>query len=163
FTMVNSGAPFTLVCSLVYPSGAGQTSSYTAAAGVPASQTATIAGTVKPNDVLVTTVNGTALTYTAAATDTDPTSLAKSNATMINASTVTDPVTTLPMNGVVAAASSGGVITLTAKDPTTSFTLTCQRTVGTETYTAAGPFPASQTATVANTFAAGRVLTTTVN
>ena len=32
-----------------------------------------------------------------------------------------------------------------------------------ETYVAAGPFPASQTATIAGTIAAGAVLTTTVN
>jgi GH18 family chitinase len=155
---VNSGAPFSLACARS-PGAA-----YLVTAAAAPKHTATISGVVHTGDILVTTINGAALSYSAGAGDTDAASLAGSIATMINASTVTDPVTnTLPLNSVVSASSSGGVITLAAQAPTTSFTLACHVSAGGETYAAAGPFPASQTLDVSGPMAAGRVLITTIN
>src|SRR5204863_7042551 len=63
----------------------------------------------------------------------------------------------------ISASAEGAIVTVVAKDPTTPFTLACSVTHGAETYTAAGPLPASQLATVGGTFAANRVLITTMN
>jgi hypothetical protein len=95
---VNSGAPFTLVCSMA-PGAA-----YAVTAATAPTHTATVGGTVHAGDVLVTTINGAAVSYTAGAGDTNPASLAQNIAAAINASTVVDPVNgTLPLSGIVAA------------------------------------------------------------
>ncbi len=52
---------------------------------MPASQTATIAGTVAAGDTLVTTINSVPVSYTATAADTDAAALAASIAAAINA------------------------------------------------------------------------------
>jgi hypothetical protein len=156
----NSGAPFALACSYA-PSDAG---SYDAGPFSPPRWTATIGGTAaQAGDTLITTINGVALPYAATASDANITILASSIAAMINTSTVTDPASTLPMNNLVAASAAARVITLTARDPTTPFTLACSVSHGAETYTPSGPLPASQSATVGGTFAANRVLLTTIN
>ena len=61
------------------------------------------------------------------------------------------------------ATSAASVITITAADPAAPFTLACSVTAGAETYTAAGPFPETATATVSGTIPAGAMLTTTIN
>jgi hypothetical protein len=158
--VINFGAPFTLACSLS-PAVAG---SYDADSFSPPRWTATIGGTgVQAGDTLITTINSVKLPFTAAAGDASPTVLASSIAAMINASTVTEPTSMLPMNNFLSASAEGGIVTLTAKDPTIPFTLACSVAHGAETYIASGPLPASQLATVGGTFAANRLLITTIN
>jgi hypothetical protein len=158
-TAANAGAPFTLACSLT-PANAG---SYTATPPVPAAQTATITGTVQQGDTLVTTINGVAITYTAGPADADTTSLAASIAAAISADVQLDPATQLPISSIVQAVSAGNIITITPTDPAMMFTLACSVSTGAETYTAAGPFPETATATVSGTIPVGAVLTTTIN
>ena len=55
------------------------------------------------------------------------------------------------------------MITISSADPAAPFTLACSVTAGAETYTAAGPFAETATATVSGTIPAGAMLTTTVN
>jgi len=154
-----AGAPFTLACSLT-PANAG---SYAAAPPVPAAWTATIGGPVAPGDTLVTTINSVPVPYTATAADTDAATLAASIAATISAAVQPDPATQLPLGSEVQATSAGAVITITPADPAAPFTLACSVTAGTETYTAAGPFAETATATVSGTIPAGAMLTTTVN
>jgi len=154
-----AGAPFTLACSLT-PANAG---TYTAGPPSPAAQTATIGGAVAPGDTLVTTINSVAISYSAKATDTSVGALAASIAATISAAVQPDPDTQLPIGSLVQASSSGGVITITATDPATAFTLACSVTTGAETYVAAGPFAEKATATVTGTIPAGAMVTTTVN
>ena len=156
-TTADAGAPFALSCSLT-PAGAG---TYTAATPSPASCTATIGGTLATGDVLVTTVNSLAVSYTAASAD--PATVAAGVAAAINAAVTSDPVSQLPLNEEVQAASSGDVITVTAIEPATPVTLSCSASGGPVTYTAAGPLPEMATATVAGVIPAGTILTTTVN
>ncbi len=157
FTAVNSGAPFSLECWLA-PGNAG---TYVVTSTVPSHSTATIAGTVAPGDILVTTINGTAVTYTAGPGDTSAAALAASIATAVGSAT--DATTGLPLSGEFQATSTGDVITISAVDPSTPLTLGCSVTSGSETYTQAGPFPETATAPVAGTIPAGTVFTTTVN
>lgn len=155
----NAGAPFTLTCTLT-PAGTG---TYSAGPLAPAARTATIGGAIQTSDTLVTTINGVAIPYSAGAADTSATALATSIAAAINGAAQPDPTTQLPISSLVHATSNAGVVTISARDPATPFTLACSVTKGAETYVAAGPFPASQTLTVAGTLPAGTILTTTVN
>ena len=155
----DAGAPFTLGCSLT-PANAG---TYTAAPPAPAAQTATISGTVAPGDTLVTTINSVGISYSAKATDTSIGALAASIAATISAAVQPDPATQLPLGSLVQASSARGVITITATDPATPFTLACSVSAGSETYVAAGPFAEKATATVTGRIPAGAMLTTTVN
>jgi hypothetical protein len=157
---VNSGAPLSLVCSY---NGSASTGAYTAGAPSPAYQTATVGGAIAAGDQLTTSINGIAIVYTALATDTSPAILAASITTAINATTTPDPTSGMALNSILHASTSGTVITITASDPATPLTITCGVTKGSESYTHAGPFPTSQTATVTGAFAAGVTLTTTVN
>ena len=156
---VGAGAPFALGCSLT-PANTG---AYTAGPPTPAAWTATISGAVAPGDTLVTSINSVAIPYTAAAADTGVAQLAAGVAATIGAAVQPDPTTGLPLGSLVAATSAGGVITITATDPSTPFTLACSVTAGAETYVAAGPFAETATATVTGTIPAGAMLTTTVN
>jgi Neuraminidase-like domain/Putative peptidoglycan binding domain/Salmonella virulence plasmid 28.1kDa A protein len=156
---VNSGAPLSLECSLTQ----GGTGAYTAAAQVPAYQTATVGGTVASGDVLTTTVNGLAIPFTVT-TQTTAAAVAAAIVTTINGITTPDPTSGMPINSILHAtsASNGVAITITASDPATALTLTCSATGG-MTYTQSGPVPTSQAATVSGAFAAGGILTTTIN
>ena len=158
-TTANAGPPFTLDCSLT-PANAG---TYTAAPPVPPSWTATVTGAVAAGDVLVTTVNAVPVSYPATAADTSATALAASVAAALGAAVQPDPATGLPLGTEIKATSAGGVITITSADPAALVTLACSVTTGAETYTAAGPFPQTATATVAGPIPAGTMLTTTVN
>ncbi len=158
FIAADAGAPFTLACSLD-PANAG---TYSAAAPVPASCTATITGTVTPGDILVTTINSVPVSYTAVAADTDLPTLAAHIATAINVSVTVDQATSLPLSGEVQASSSGNVITITAIDPATPVSISCSAPAA-DGYSTAGPFPERATASVSGTMAAGTTLTTTVN
>jgi hypothetical protein len=156
-TTINSGAPFDLECSFSTNAAVG----YGPGPYSPPKWTATIGGaSVNQGDTLVTTINNVDLPYTATATDTDTSTLARSIAANINASTVTDPVSLLPMNGVVSASAQGTIITLTPTDPTTPLTVAC---AGAESYTANGPLPASQSVFISAGFGANRELITTIN
>jgi peptidoglycan hydrolase-like protein with peptidoglycan-binding domain len=155
---INSGAPLALACSITEGTTGG---SYVAGSLVPAFQTATVGGTVANGDVLTTTINSLNISFTVAG-QTTAAAVAAAIVTAINGTTAPDPVSGMPVNAWLSATSSGGVITLAAKDPATSFTLSCTATGG-MTYAAAGPFATSDTATVASGFPVGTVLTTTIN
>jgi Neuraminidase-like domain/FHA domain/Salmonella virulence plasmid 28.1kDa A protein len=158
FDVAGAGAPFTLTCALT-PANAG---SYTATPPVPTSSTATIAGAAATGDVLVTTINSVAVSYTATAADTDTTVLAANIAATINAATGVDPVTQVPLSGEVQATSAGAVVTVTAIDPATLVTLSCSAPAA-DQYVAVGPLPEAATATISGVIPAGTTLTTTVN
>jgi hypothetical protein len=155
---INSGAPFALQCSFIQ----GATGSYIAAAQNPAHQTATVGGTVAAGDVLTTTLNGLSILCTVT-TENSPSAVAASIVAVINGTATPDPVSGLPMNRVLHASSNSATVTIAANDPSISFTLTCAATAAAITYTPGAPVAASQTATVAGTFAPGAVLTTTLN
>ena len=122
FTAADAGGPFELACSL-QPAGAG---TYTAASPVPAACTATIGGTLAAGDVLVTTVNSVAVSFTTVSADLA--AAAAGVAAAVNAAVTADPASQLPLNEEVQATSSGGVVTVTAIDPATPVTLTCSAT-----------------------------------
>jgi ABC toxin N-terminal region/Neuraminidase-like domain/Putative peptidoglycan binding domain len=155
---INSGAPLSLSCSITEgTTGA----SYTVGTQTSAFQTATVGGTVASGDVLTTTINGLNIPFTVAGQAT-PAAVAAAIATTINGTAADDPVSGVPINTILSATGSGGAVTIAANDPATTFTLSCSAT-GAMSYAAAGPFATSQTATVASNFAAGAVLTTTIN
>ena len=159
----NDGAPFTLACSYT-PTG-----TYEVEPPVPAAWKATIEGPVTAGDTLITTINGVAIPYSARPTDTNSTALAASIVSTINTAvlqtpiTTQDPTVTLPLSYIVQASSDGNTISFTAVDPTTPFELACQTNVGSESYTASGPFAESQQLVVQGTFAPNTILNTTIN
>jgi hypothetical protein len=155
----NAGAPFTLLCSIVSANSA----TYNLGAPVAAGYTATVNGTIAVGDVVTITINDVPFTYTTTAADTTTTLLAARIASAINTSVQQDPTTNLPFGSLVHATSNANVVTVNPVDPATAFTLTIAVTSGAETVAMAGPIPASQTATIAGSFPAGAVLTTTIN
>ena len=118
-------------------------------------QTATIGGTPTAGDVLTTTINGTAIAYQVLGTDTTLATLAGSVAAAINAATVHDPVSALPINQVVTASvlpasqapGGGAVIAIAGLNPSGAngvFTLAATVPAGaSETYTAGSRVPAA--------------------
>ena len=108
-------------------------------------QTASVGGTITVSDVLTTTINGIAIAYTVVGADLTLPILAEHVAAAINATTLSDPVTSLPLNQVVFASSSGNNITIATFNPngvSSGFSLTYSTTAGaTETYTAGGGTP----------------------
>ena len=159
-TAANAGAPFSLTCGLTPATTGG----YAAAPPVPAACQATItATTVAPGDTLITTVNEAAVTYVAGPGDTDAPSLAAHIAATVSADVQVDPLTGLPVSGIVQATSSGNVITFTPVDPASAFTLACSVGTGTETYTQGSLTPETATATITAPIPAGATLTTTIN
>ena len=156
----NAGAPFSLTCGLT-PAATG---GYAAAPPVPAAWQATVtATTIAPGDTLITTVNQATVTYAAGPGDTDAPSLAAHIAATVSADVQADPLTGLPVSGIVQATSSGNVITFTAVDPASAFTLVCSTGTGTETYTAGSLSPETATSTITAPIPAGATLTTTIN
>ena len=152
-------AGFTLECS-VSPQA---TESYTAAAGTPVSQSATITGPVTAGDTLTTTIDLVPISYTVVPGDADVT-IAAGIAAAINAATAADPYSGLPLNGLVVASNSGAVVTFVAADAGAPFTLTCSLTpANAGTYTATPSEPASSTATITGPVAQGDMLVTTIN
>jgi hypothetical protein len=156
---VNSGAPLALSCS--YDSSA-SVGSYTTGPLTPAFQTATVGGTITVGNQLTTTINGLPIPYTVTAADTSLAALAANIRATIDGTTAPDPVSGMALNSILHASNSGAVITIAANDPATPLAITCAA-AGSESYTQAGPFPTSQTATVTGNFAAGVILTTTIN
>lgn len=154
----NAGAPFTLTCAITLASAG----TYVAGPPIAASYTATVGGTIKSGDTMTTSINGTAIAYKVAAGDTTTAALAASLAKAIGGATALDPATSLPIGSLVKAKAANNVITITATDPATSFTMSTSAS-GSETYTTSGPTPASETATVGGAIPAGSLLTTTVN
>ncbi len=149
----SASAPFTLECSLE--------PSYEAAVSSPVWQTATITGVPTTGDVLVTTINGVTILYPVAATDTTAARIAGNVVLAINGTATVEPVTGQPLNEVILASNAGGVITVQAASPLTSFTMDCSLTAG--SYTAGQQSPALQTATITGLPITGSVLVTTIN
>ena len=123
-TPADPAAPFTLACAVT--AGAG---TYVAAGPFAETAAATVSGTIPAGATLTTTVNGLPLAYLAAPGDT-PVTIAAAIAAAVNAATIADPVTGLPLNAAVTASAAGGVITLTATSSTTPFTLTADLAAG---------------------------------
>jgi peptidoglycan hydrolase-like protein with peptidoglycan-binding domain len=155
----NAGAPFMLTCGYT-PASAG---SYAVGASVAAGYKATVTGGVAAGDTLVTTINSVPVSYTAVAADNTTAKLAASIANAISTAVQLDPSTELPIGSLVQAMSAGTVIAINPIDPATAFSVSGAVSAGAETYTVAGAFAASQTATLTGTFPAGAVLTTTIN
>ena len=151
---------FTLACSAA-GSGAG---SYTAAVTSPLLQTATVGGAPAVKDTLTTTINGVPVTYPVRDGDT-ATTIASGIAALVNATTLQDPFSGLPLNGVVVASSAASVVTIIAANAGAPFSLTCGLTTATAGgYTAAPPVPANCRATItAATVTPGDTLITTIN
>jgi Neuraminidase-like domain len=105
-------------------------------------QTATLSGTPAAGAVLTTTINGTAIAYTASAADTTPAILAGNVAAAINASSASG----LPINGLVSAAViSGATIGISGTQALAAnsvFSLACSSSVAGVTYTAGNQLPA---------------------
>ncbi len=111
--------------------------------------TATIGGTVTAGDTLTLTINGIAIGYTVAATDTSLAVLAASIAAAVGAATQADPVSSLPLNQVASATADGAVLTVAGLNPSGQYgylTVACAVSAGaTETFTAGTQLPASGT------------------
>jgi hypothetical protein len=150
---------FSLTCAV----SAAASETYTAAAASPLAQDATVAGSVTAGDTLTTTIDGVAIDYTVAATDT-PATIAAGIATMINNTTAPDPYAGLPLSGLVVASSAAAVVTVATANAGAPFTLACSFTPDNAgTYSAGPPVPASQTATITGAVAPGDTLVTTIN
>ncbi len=98
------------------------TETYISTGPTPETHTATVTGSIPAGAVLTTTINGLALYYTVVSGDTAST-IAANVAKAIQTSTQPDPVSNLPLPSVMTAVAAGDVITVTANNPTTSFTL----------------------------------------
>ena len=105
------------------------TEQFAVAGPSPASQTAVVTGTFPAGAVLTTTINGADLFETVVPGDTAA-ALATKIANAINAATLSDPTTGLPLDTLVSASASGGTITLTATSLTTAFTLAAAASQG---------------------------------
>ncbi|HEY6315370.1 MAG TPA: neuraminidase-like domain-containing protein [Streptosporangiaceae bacterium] len=151
---------FTLACQ-----SSDASLSYTAATQSPITQTATLAGTVTAGAMLKTIINTVTIPYTAAATDTDLATLAASIAGAINATTVLDPYSGLPLNDLVAASSAGAVVTIIAANAGAPFTLQCSLdSANAGTYTATPNNPSPYVGTILQGVpTAGDTLTTTIS
>jgi len=137
---------------------------YTTGAPVPASQTATVAGTVTVGDILTTTINTVAIPYTVVASDTTVAILAAHIASAINATVTADPASGRPLNQAVVATSAAGVITVTGSFFGPGLTMACLLSAGaSETYAPGPQTNASQTATLTGVLAANDVVVTTIN
>jgi hypothetical protein len=152
---------FTLACTAA-GSGSG---TYTPAATSPLLQTATVAGTPAAGDMLTTTINKLPVAYTVRAGDT-PATIAAGIAALVNATTLQDPFSGSPLNGVVVASSAASVVTIIAANAGAPFSLTCGLTAATTGgYAAAPPVPANCQATITATTVASGVdtLITAIN
>jgi hypothetical protein len=159
-SVITIKAGFTLACSAT-GSGLG---AYTPAVASPLLQTATVAGAPAAGDTLTTTINGVPVAYTVQAGDT-PATIAAGIAALVNATTLQDPFSGFPLNGLVVASTAASVITIIAANAGAPFSLTCGlTTAATDGYAAAPPVPAACQATItATTVAPGDTLITTVN
>src|ERR1022692_3088098 len=156
---VTMRAGFSLACAV----SAGASETYTGADGSPLAQDATVAGGVTAGDTLTTTIDGIAIDYTVAATDT-PATIAAGIATMINNTTAPDPYSGLPLNSLVVASSAAAVVTVVTANAGAPFTLACSFTPGNAgTYSTGQPVPAFQLATISGAVAPGDTLVTTIN
>ncbi|MGD0246679.1 MAG: FHA domain-containing protein, partial [Streptosporangiaceae bacterium] len=153
-------AGFTLACS-AEGSGLG---TYTATAASPLLQTATVTGAPAAGDTLTTAINGVPVGYTVQTGDT-PATIAAGIAALVNATTLQDPFSGFPLNGLVVSSAAANVITIIAANAGPPFSLTCGLTpAATGGYVVAPPVPAGWQATVtATTVAPGDTLITTVN
>ena len=123
-TPVDPANPFTLACSVSTGS-----ENYVAAGPFPESAAATVAGPIPAGATLATTINALPVVYITAPGDT-PSTIAAAIADAINATTVADAVTNLPLEQVVTASAAGGVVTITANSTTTPFTLAVSVSAG---------------------------------
>ncbi len=157
-------AGFTLKCTVAGTGSAAPGETYTSAPSFPVSQVASIDGTPTTGDTMTTAVDGVPVVYTVQDGDTLVT-IAAGIAAAINATTVQDPYSGLPLNGLVVAASDDNVITFIAANAGAPFTLACGLTSAqTAGYTAAPPAPAAQRATITGQpVAPGDTLVTTIN
>ena len=158
--VVTVKAGFTLACSV----SAGASETYTAGhLATPVSQSSAIAGPVTAGDTLTTTLDGVAIPYTAVAGDT-PETIAAGIAAAINATTISDPFSGLPLNQIAAASSAAETVTVIAANTGAPFSLTCSLDpANAGTYAAGPPVPAAQTATITGAVQQGDTLVTTIN
>jgi hypothetical protein len=156
-------AGFTLGCGAATAGGGPGTESYTVTSGTPVSWQATVAGPVTAGDLLTTTIDRVPVAYQVAAGDT-PDTIAAGIAAAVNATTVPDPYSGLPLNGLVVAMNSAAAVTFTAAGAGAPFTLACSLELGNAAaYSAGTPVPTSCTASISGTPSPGDVLVTTIN
>jgi hypothetical protein len=136
-SVITIKAGFTLACSAT-GSGLG---AYTPAVASPLLQTATVAGAPAAGDTLTTTINGVPVAYTVQAGDT-PATIAAGIAALVNATTLQDPFSGFPLNGLVVASTAASVITIIAANAGAPFSLTCGLTTAATDGYAAAPRPA---------------------
>jgi hypothetical protein len=104
---VNAGAPFRLNCSMPPPTG-----TYATAAAATVFWTATVVGSPRASVTYQTVINGVEVSYPVEGS-LDEDAIAAGIADTINVTSALDPITQLPLNTVVRASSSGGVVTIT--------------------------------------------------
>jgi hypothetical protein len=140
----------------------------------PAVQTTIIGGTIKPGDTLTTTINGVPIPCAVSNSDTTLALLAAHVATVINGTTLVDPVSKLAINQVVTASSNAATVLITAATiggTLAAVSLACAVSASaSETYTIAdqtaddaAPPAYVQTAIVGGTITQGDTLTTRIN
>ena len=135
-----------------------------AASGTPVAWSVTVAGTVTPGDSITVTIDTVPVSYLVQPGD-SLLEVAAGLAAAVNAATTADPYSGIPVNGLLAAASSGNVLTVTMAGAGAPFTLACTDAPASAGSYLTGPLvPAlTQTATVSGSIPAGATLTTTVN
>jgi hypothetical protein len=105
------------------------TEQFTLTGSAPASQPAIVKGDFAPGAVLTTIINGVNIYYSVVAGDTADT-IALKIATLIASTSATDPDSGKPLNSLVSTTTSGSTITVTASQPTTTFTLSASGSRG---------------------------------
>jgi hypothetical protein len=108
-------------------------------------QTVTLGGAPAVGAVITTTINGQAVAYTAAPTDTDLDGLAAQVAAAINACTTVDPTSKLAINKLVVASTSGATVIVSPSQPLTAtglLRLACASSIAGLTCTVGSQLPA---------------------
>jgi Neuraminidase-like domain/Putative peptidoglycan binding domain/Salmonella virulence plasmid 28.1kDa A protein len=101
---------------------------------------ATVTGGFFTNDVLTTNINDASVTYTVGASGATPAAVAGAIVAAVNASATIDPLTSLPVNGLVSAANSGATVIFRFAGP--AFVISGSLSAGaTENYAIGGELP----------------------
>ena len=137
-------AGFTLECA----TSPGASASYASNAQSPLIHTATVAGPVTKDDVLITIINDSPFRYTVVPGDT-PITIASKIALAINETTTPEPFSGVPLNTLVVASNQAEVIRFEAVNAGAPFRLACSLAlVPTGTYALTASSPESWTATI---------------
>jgi Neuraminidase-like domain len=161
-SVITITAGFTLACQATSLTGPA-TESYQPAMTSPTSQSATITGPITSGDTLTTTLNGIPIAYDIPA-DQNAGQLASAIADAVNATTVADPGSGIPLNDLIVASSNGATISFVVASPGAPFALACSlQAGGSGSYVVTTTTPAEAQATITGNVQVGDEFVTTIN